>query len=308
MSLIKMPYEVSNEFYLRALLYGQPGIGKTTTALSAPKPILIDCDNGVHRVAASHRVPYLPVKSYQEILDVLGNENELAPFETIVIDTAGKLLDYMSQWIVVQDPKKGKKDGSLSLQGFGTRKYEFINLLKRISTMGKHLVFVAHEIEVRSDDERIVRPEIGGSSGNDLIKELDVVGYMEALGKQRTISFSPCEKYYAKNSAKLSDVITVPEIKAGLENTFLAGIISKCVEAMNEESEQVKLYNELMQIIKAGTEKVVDVQTANAGIKELADTKHIWDSKIKAWRLLEAKAVSLGLVYNKDIKQFEDKK
>jgi hypothetical protein len=250
----------------------------------------------------------LPVKDYQEVLDVLGNENELVPFETIVIDTAGKLLDYMSQWIVAQDPKKGKKDGSLSLQGFGTRKYEFINLLKRISTMGKHLVFVAHEIEVRSDDERIVRPEIGGSSGNDLIKELDVVGYMEALGKQRTISFSPCEKYYAKNSAKLSDVITVPEIKAGLENTFLAGIISKCVEAMNEESSQVKLYNELMQIIKAGTEKVVDVQTANAGIKEFADTKHIWDSKIKAWRLLEAKAASLGLVYNKDTKQFEDKK
>ena len=32
------------------ILYGSPGVGKTTLALSAPDPILIDFDRGMSRV------------------------------------------------------------------------------------------------------------------------------------------------------------------------------------------------------------------------------------------------------------------
>ena len=39
-----------------AIIYGSPGIGKTTLACSAPKPLLIDFDRGVSRVRADHRV------------------------------------------------------------------------------------------------------------------------------------------------------------------------------------------------------------------------------------------------------------
>lgn len=49
--------------------------------------------------------------------------------------------------------------------------------------MGKSVIFVAHEREEKVGDEKQIRPEIGGSSAGDLIKELDLVGYMEAIGK-----------------------------------------------------------------------------------------------------------------------------
>ena len=39
-----------------AIIYGSPGIGKTTLACSAPRPLLIDFDRGVSRVRADHRV------------------------------------------------------------------------------------------------------------------------------------------------------------------------------------------------------------------------------------------------------------
>ena len=51
-----------------AILYGSPGVGKTTLALSAPDPVLIDFDRGVSRVRAQHRKPTIVCKTYEEVL------------------------------------------------------------------------------------------------------------------------------------------------------------------------------------------------------------------------------------------------
>lgn len=50
MGLIKKPNELTVKNALSALIYGQPGMGKTTLALSSPQPLLLDFDGGVHRV------------------------------------------------------------------------------------------------------------------------------------------------------------------------------------------------------------------------------------------------------------------
>ena len=39
MSLIKKPNELDVQTKIKALIYGQAGMGKTTLALSAPKPL-----------------------------------------------------------------------------------------------------------------------------------------------------------------------------------------------------------------------------------------------------------------------------
>ena len=98
-------------------------MGKTTLALSAPKPLLFDFDNGVHRVNYAHLkdVDTVQITSYQDFLDVLNNEN-LSPYESFVIDTGGKALDYMADYIIKKNPKMGKANGTLTLQGYGERK------------------------------------------------------------------------------------------------------------------------------------------------------------------------------------------
>ena len=80
MSLIKKANELTIQTKIKALIYGQAGTGKTTLALSAPKPLLFDFDNGVHRVNFAHLqdVATVQIRSYQDFLDVLNNEN-LAP-------------------------------------------------------------------------------------------------------------------------------------------------------------------------------------------------------------------------------------
>lgn len=64
--MIVMPEKMDfSEKRFYTILYGPPGIGKTTLALSAPKPLLVDLDNGISRVAPQHRTPTVVCQTYE---------------------------------------------------------------------------------------------------------------------------------------------------------------------------------------------------------------------------------------------------
>ena len=71
MSKIKKKNEIELPKTIVGCITGVCGIGKTTLALSAPKPFLLDTDNGIHRVQSEYRVDCVQVKSYEDILEVL---------------------------------------------------------------------------------------------------------------------------------------------------------------------------------------------------------------------------------------------
>lgn len=309
MGLIKKPNELVVKTNLSALIYGQPGMGKTTLALSAPHPLLLDFDGGIHRVNAAHRVDTVQISKWEEVDEVM-QDPDIAGYQTIVIDTAGKMLSFMDKYIMQNNAKMRKADGTLSLQGYGLRKNMFINFVNQVSLMGKSVIFVAHEREEKVGDEKQIRPEIGGSSAGDLIKELDLVGYMEAIGKKRTISFNPCEKFYGKNTCNLPERMEIPTLindKGELigENNFMTNIINTYSKYQAKQTELSSEYEDLMEVIKAQIEMVNDVESANNVSKSLAGMQHIFDSKIQAGVLLNKRCKELGLKLNKVSKQYE---
>jgi len=307
MSKLKQPYEIeSSNKKLSGLLYGQPGSWKSTTALSMPTPVLIDADNGVHRLDLRHRVPTLQVTSYQEVLELVTSP-DIAPFETIVVDTAGRLLDYIDVHIVKENPKNAQTGGQLSLKGWGVRAATFSMFVKTVLTMGKHILFVAHEREEKDGDTKIIRPDFGGGkAGGELIKDLDFVGYMEMIGREHTISFSPSDRYYAKNSAKLDDVLKIPYMKPGDPNNFMSKIVSRFKDAADREAEMLREYAALMEQIKGSVESIVDAETANAFTEEMQKGKipDMWDSRIKARAMFSGHVKSLGLQYDTEAKTY----
>lgn len=293
MSKLKQPHELSTQANLKVLIYGQPGLGKTTFALSAPAPVLLDFDRGVHRVKPEHQVTTLQVDSWKDVIEAIP---ELKPFKTIVIDTVGKMLDYLGAYLIEQNPKLGKSNGALTLQGYGERKAEFNRFVKQLSVMGKHIIFVAHEKEEKEGDTKYIRPEVGGSSGTDLYKELDLIGYMEAIGKKRTISFAPTEKYYAKNACGLNDVIELHELAATTANTFFESkVLTVYEKALTDRAEKIGAYNELMNVVGAKIEAVNDAETANEVLDFIEKAEHIWSSKLVSKTQLLSKVKSLGL-------------
>lgn len=311
MSIFKKPSELAYNSTIKALVYGQPGLGKSTLALSTPDPVLFDFDGGIQRVNGAFQCPTLQVQNWTEVLQALQElEKEPNDFKTIVIDTAGKMLDYMSTYIIQQDNRLGKRDGSLTLQGFGARKIMFINFLKRVSMMGKHVIFVAHEREEKDGDIRIVRPEIGGSSAGDLIKELDLVGYMQAIGNKRTISWTPQEKFYAKNTCNLPPMQEIPVIidaqgKIIGHNDFMSNIFENYDNYLKQESNTRKEYDELISEIEGEVACISDADQANSYVLSMKDKKQIWDSNAHAKSLITDRCKELGLKFNKTTKKYE---
>lgn len=311
MSMFKKPSELAYNSTIKALVYGQPGLGKTTVALSTPNPVLFDFDGGVQRVNGAFQCPTLQVQSWDEVLQALQElETGANDFKTIVIDTAGKMLDFMSTYIIKQDSRMGMRDGSLSLKGYGARKMMFINFLKRVTMMGKHVIFVAHEREEKDGDLRIVRPEIGGSSQGDLIKELDLVGYMQAIGNERTISWTPQEKFYAKNTCNLPPMQKIPCIidaqgKIIGHNNFMSVIFDNYAKYLKEESSLRKEYDALISEIEGEVACISDAEQANAYILSMKEKKQIWDSNAHAKSLIIERCNGLGLKFNSSTKKYE---
>lgn len=306
MSILKNPNEISENISLSGLIYGQPGIGKSTLALSAPTPVLIDADRGMRRVEKRFQVPCLPLTDYKDILDLF-QSHELDPFETVVFDTLGKLVDRMGEYLIKQNPKHGKSDGALTMQGWGALKIEFQKLLKMAQSKDKHLIFVAHEKEDKDGDTRIVRPDVSGSSGKDLVKDLDFMGYMEMRGNKRTISFTPTEKYYAKNALRLDPVLNVPDTAEG--NKFLQdAIIERTKERLKEDDIENKKYTDLVDGMKEIISKVEDAKGADMALDAINKSEIIWDSQRVAKSALNEKIKEIGLEYDKKTSKFIVKK
>lgn len=308
MTKIRKPSEIVINPTIQMLIYGQAGTGKTTLALSAPQPLLLDFDGGVSRVNAGHQCDTVQITSYQDALDVL--QEDLSPYQSIVIDTAGKLLDYMASWLISRNGKLGKSNGALSLQGFGERKAEFRNFCRQIRALNKHLVFVAHrETQKNGDDIRYV-PIFGGSSYDDLVTELDLVGYLEAVGRKRVITFDPTDRNDGKNTIYMPPVndlpVTVDGAGIALPNNYISENI---IAAFARRLETQKAINEdfaaIMDVIGGIVDGVSDADTANEACDKIKGLQHVGNSKVMGAKKLNDKAKSLGLTFNKEAGRYE---
>lgn len=307
-SLIRKPFELNVQTKIKALLYGQAGTGKSTLALSAPKPLMLDFDGGVHRVNYSHQSPTVQISCWEDCENVL--KEDLSEYETLVIDTGGKMLDYMADYIIRKNSKMGRSNGALTLQGFGERKGMFRQFCKTIMLMNKHLVFVAHRDTQKINEDYRYVPMFGGSSYDDLVTDLDLVGYLEAVGKKRVITFDPSDRNDGKNTCNLPSAIEIPnvvDVKTGdgLNNSFLADhVIAPYIANLERRKGDAAKYHDVIQDLSTAISLITDEKGANEFINTIDQWGHVGSSKAVAGIMLNKRTKELGLKLNKQ-KQYE---
>ena len=303
MSLIIQANELKSDTPISCLVYGQPGCGKTSFAISSERPLLIDLDHGLHRVASKNRCPSVQVDNYKQVLEVI-NSNEINDFQTIVIDTFGKLIDKMGIYVCEQNPKLKQGDGTLSTKGWGAIKVQARSLIRQLFDKNKNIIFVAHEKEDKDGDDRILRPDIPGSSGKDLVQDLDLMGYMEMRGNKRTISFTPTHKFYAKNSLELPPVIEIPD--NSVRNDFYAVAIVDAVRKNRERENQVRLeYDKLIAKHALNIDMINGVEDFNIAYNAMKEDPTIWDSTLRWKKALKDKADAMNIKFNSTKGVFE---
>lgn len=307
---------------IRMLIAGFPGIGKTTLALSAPKPLYIDVDLSAERInrdvlnmAAGVTQP----RDYDELRRDLGIgcgcielqaiKDNLADFETIVIDTGGKLLTIMGQYGKKIEPKYGQRDGSLSLKGYGWLGKEFQRFLDHcIYELDKHIVIIFHTVEDKDGDDTKLRIKAEGSSKNSVWEVMDLGGFMEMRGNQRTIGFSNCERYYAKGTRGIHGVMTIPELGPGVPNNFLTKLFAEYNAVSAKETEKAAAdkaaYDAAMEQARKIIDGLTDADSVNAAITDFKAIPHALTSGKEAGVLWNNKVKALGLMFDKVLNKY----
>lgn len=308
--MIKKPSEIVNvENKFRVLVAGYPGIGKTTLGLSAPKPLLIDVDFGINRVMASARKDFIQPESYEELLNDL--KGDLTDYETIVVDTGGKLLDLMKAYVIKNDIKNAKKDGSLSLQGYGAVGREFTRFMNYIYyELRKHCVIIFHAVEEKQDEETKLRILVEGSTKNTVWQNIELGGFIEMRGDKKTIGFNNCERYFAKSSFGIKGLYQIPELNETTKNDFLTQLFEKANTNIQEESkifEQERAeYEKVISTYSPLIEKMTP-ETVEDVSEKLKVAEHKLTSKKELSAKFSKKLKDLNMQYNKETGKYEVK-
>lgn len=300
MTLIRKPQELSIPTKIKALVYGQAGMGKTTLALSSPKPLLLDFDNGIHRVNYEHQSDTVQIHNWQEAVQVINED--LSAYETIVVDTIGKMMDY-----IIDD---------VDSKGFsGWKRWEKINdefttFTRELSKRNKNIIFVAHRDTRKEGDETVFVPALREKNYTAIVTELDLLGYVEVKGSKRTITFNPTGRNDGKNTCNLPGLMNIPTVVnpqgQALDNKFFqTQIIAPYAANLQARANTVKAYDSVIAEIKDNINLLTDELSANDFIGRIDSFNHVGNSKAVASKMLANKAKEIGLSLNTNTKKYE---
>lgn len=211
-----------------AVLYGDPGICKTSLANTCDNPLLLDFDRGVQR--SYGRKDTLVLDSWEEVV----NEEQAGSFKgykTIIIDTAKAALDdFLMVYVCNQDYKlKTNK-----LKAYGAIGDAFKLFVNNRRSEGVDIVIIAHA--KKDEDTKRHIPDVTGQSYQLLMRIADQVGYITMENNQRVISFDPTDLTVGKNVAGLGK-LPIPAKESEQWKNYGAGIIQAVKEALSSMDE-----------------------------------------------------------------------
>lgn len=207
------------------LIYGEGGVGKTTFSSTAPRPLLLDFENGSKYFGL--RGIKMDVARIEEWGDMRNPELIKAiksdKYSTIVIDPIGEAMEKLKKYMVaLNDFKLVQKDGSPTMAGWGWLKKTMRDYIKWLRDLNKHIIIVAH-IEEKQDEGRLVkRPKVETKLSDEIINMVDIVAYMTTQNVENEIKRlllvdAESDRYTAKDrTGQLGNVIP-PDFSAIIE-------------------------------------------------------------------------------------------
>jgi len=279
------------------LLYGQPGIGKTSTAFTCHNPLLLDFDEGAHR--SEFRKDVVTIRSWADVAGI--TEDDLRPYATLVVDTVGRLLDHLALDIIKRNGKMGTMAGGLTLQGYGALKSQFGQWIKATRSMGVNVLLLAHEKEDRQGDEVKIRPDIQGSSSGEVFKIADQVGYIHANNNNlRVIDFEPSDHWLGKNTGGFKTLL-IPNFHS--EPQFFAETMQQLLDQMNSSS---KVAKEFADVADAHRDEILSLDSAEALSLKVRAVAEMEDGPLKVImkNFVSKKAKALNLKWDIEIGAF----
>lgn len=284
-------------------IYADPGLGKTSMGFTADKAISFDFDKGSHRTGELRRGAVVPVQKWTDIANL--TVQDLAPYNTIVLDTVGAMLECIKSHLI-SIPNNRQKDGTLKLKAQGSANVMFKNYVHMLISMGKDVVFLAHASEDQNGDQVIYRPDLGGKNRNELYRIADIMGYLTTVRTQegksaRVINFNPSDTHHGKNAGALggdTGEVWVDDLKTN--PTFLADLIKQAKDHINTLTPAQLAANKAIEEFNNFVQSCGEIQYANDlnQLTESLDKEHMYYHNMR--QAMVGKAKELGFSFDKE--------
>lgn len=220
MNLLETVLNQTHQRAPKGIIYGPPGVGKTTMGASAYRSLIVDCENGAAHVNCN-RTPYLSNwDAIEPWLESLANDEHT--FGTVVVDSIDWLLRRLEEKVagVNGDDKNMDKTLNRSHGGYGNGKLVLRNfvyqrllpILDSIVNRGVSVILLAHASRhtITTIDgitmEKSV-PEIHPDLLNTMIEWSDFVGAARAEHNVRELVLCETSQLLAKNRYGITEVL-----------------------------------------------------------------------------------------------------
>ena len=196
----------------KGIVYGPPGVGKTTFGANTSKPIILDCENGAAHVDCD-RTPYLhDWVSIQDWLTALATTEH--DYGTVVVDSVDWLLRRAEEHVAGVNGSETGMSQTLNRShgGYGNgkqvlRNYIYQYLMPTLDAMvnkGIAVLLLAHATrrEITTVDGITFEksaPEIHPDLANAMIEWSDFVGAARIAADGRELILSETNQLLAKN-------------------------------------------------------------------------------------------------------------
>lgn len=279
-----------------AVIFGDPGIGKSSLAATCAKPYTIDFDKGISR--ASRRGDALIPNNWEEVLEH-EKKGTFKKYSTVVIDTAKACLDDFLMTYVVNQDYKNKKNKQAAYGALGDEFKIFISN-RRIDS--SDILIIAHAKDKEDGDLTKKIPDVTGGSYQLLLRVADQIGFMTTRNNRRVIQFEPTDYSIGKNVAKLP-IVEVPDENDPAFRHFMADIIQNVKDSIRKESDAQKEATQLTEKYQTSIQACETPDCLTDLLKEVNTLPDFLKAALR--QVVQVKAKEKGWIPNKETLRYE---
>lgn len=222
------PFDEEEPGEVNAVIYGQPGSGKTSLVAGAPRCLLLDFERGGRAsiVATGNRdtrsVHITSMKQVRQVYRALSSGKH--DFLTVALDPIGELQRLMMEDTLKRFPSSRRQYNDLPMQADWNKMLsDLTKLVTMFRALPMHTIVVAHS-EIPKHEDDTVAPLVSGKNFKPFLQgAMDLLGYLyvdedEDGSETRMLRTTATPTINAKNrGGKLDPIIINPNMTEIIE-------------------------------------------------------------------------------------------
>ena len=267
------------------LLYGLPGVGKTSLASEFKNVLIAGFEMGTNALNNVYVQPIKTWKDWRDMVKQLCTKDALKDkFDSIAIDTADFAWDLCVKWICSQNGVE--KLGDIPWGGgYDLAKKEYTQTFRDLTYSGYGLVFISHSTEKtykneKGEDYTQIVPALPNRPFDIVNKMVDIIAYIreipveigDKVENKRYMFLRGDQRFLAKSRFKY--------IKPRIELSY-QGLVDAIFEAIDEEVAHT-----------GGTASNEENPYTNQNFEEIMeDAKQLWGQVVQNDKTEQALAI-----------------